>query len=323
MGVLDHGNGPASLRAARSRRARRALGAVCVRRAGLPRRGENRFLRPMQKESLVFKQRPLRRFPAPCARALSAATTGTFIERGRGGRGSGRGGPLPRARVFSLCPAYPRRQGGAGYPCPRLAAGRIPAPRSALSPGPLAGRFRAVRGARRGLGRLAPAWLVRGGVRCLLLLLPRRFGRRFGLGGGLGRLWFVCGARAPVWFACRSCSAARRGRLGSRRLRCGVPGRAAGGSARARWRGGVAWSWWLSPGECGRAGRSSGRPVWRRTFARGRPNRSGSPNPCPPWRLRRSQRRSGGTVRRAGRGRQSAPATPRAPRARAVAGGGG
>ena len=147
------------MRAARSQRARRTLGAVCVRRAGLPRRGENRFLRPMQKESLVFKQRPLRRFLAPCARALSASTTGTFIERGRGGRGSGRGGPMPRARVFSFCPAYPRRQGGAGSPCPRLAVGRVPAPASALSPWPLAGRLRAVRGARRGLGWPAPAWL--------------------------------------------------------------------------------------------------------------------------------------------------------------------
>ena len=56
---------------------------------------------------------------------------------------------MPRARVFACCPASPRWQGGRGYPAPpsRL---RHPASARPLPAWPLAGRLRAVRGARRG-----------------------------------------------------------------------------------------------------------------------------------------------------------------------------
>ena len=193
--------GVASGRNNRQRWALLLLSAVCVRRAGLPRRGENRFLRPTQKNPWYSR--------------------------------------MPRARVFSFCPAYPRRQGGAGYPCPRLAAGRILAPRSALSPWPLAGRFRAVRGARRGLGRLAPAWLVRGGVRWLLFLrwccgcVRRRCGGwrwRGPRGGGrraVGRARFAVLRGAVRW--CRRvarCSPRRPARAGRMTGRGGECGRA-------------------------------------------------------------------------------------------------
>lgn len=123
---------------------------------------------------------------------------------------------MPRARVFSLCPAYPRRQGGAGFPCPRLAVGRIHAPASALSPWPLAGLNGHVRGARRGLGWLAPA-LRRAGVLpcCVLLLLlfgPLRFG-----GWCCGRRCGRCGAG---W---RGLRIAVRGVAGRRAVRWRLP----------------------------------------------------------------------------------------------------
>ena len=81
----------------------------------------------------------------------------------------------------------------AGLSCPALAGRRIHAPASALSPWPLAGLNGHVRGARRGLGWLAPA-LRRAGVLpcCVLLLLlfgPLRFG-----GWCCGRRCGRCGA---------------------------------------------------------------------------------------------------------------------------------
>ncbi len=177
--------------------------------------------------------------PPRCARVGSVlASVALFLARAWGAGGRSRV-PMPRARVFSFCPAYPRRQGGAGYPCPRLAAGRILAPRSALSPWPLAGRFRAVRGARRGLGRLAPAWLVRGGVRWLLFLrwccgcVRRRCGGwrwRGPRGGGrraVGRARFAVLRGAVRW--CRRvarCSPRRPARAGRMTGRGGECGRA-------------------------------------------------------------------------------------------------
>lgn len=72
---------------------------------------------------------------------------------------------MPRARAFSLCPAYPHRQGGPGYPCPALAGRRIHAPPSALPAWPLAGQPVHVRGARRG-AVVAPGVAAGLGVRC-------------------------------------------------------------------------------------------------------------------------------------------------------------
>lgn len=177
----------------------------------------------------------------------------------------------PRARVFSFCPAYPRRQGGAGYPCPRLAAGRIHAPRSALSPWPLAGRF--VGRSRRAAGAGSAGSGVAGSC-------------------GVSRGAFSCGGAAG---AVRGAAVAvARAGLGSGRLggRLGAGRGWAGpvGSGRA----GLAVAGAAGAGLSGAGvGRSAGRPAlgpnlcrpWRPQRPTVHPPREPRPhpNPCPPW----------------------------------------
>ena len=212
---------------------------------------------PTLKESLGFKQRPARRSPRAAPAHSRQRQWFPFRARAWGAGGRSRV-PVPRARVFSFCPAYPRRQGGAGSPCPRLAVGRIPAPASALSPGPLAGRLRAVRGARRGLGRLASAWLVRGGVRWLLFLRWWWCGcGRRRCGGcccvGLRAGWRCGGRLGPV----RSAVLGVVGRWCRRVVRCSPRRPARAGRMTGR------------GGECGRAV-LRGRPVFWAVFLGGR-----------------------------------------------------
>lgn len=77
-----------------------------------------------QKESLEFKQRPLRRSPraAPARRRWRQWLPFWARAWGAGGRSRV---PMPRAHVSTLCPAYPHRQGGGGHRAPRLAARAI------------------------------------------------------------------------------------------------------------------------------------------------------------------------------------------------------
>ena len=191
---------------------------------------------------------------------------------------------MPRARVFSLCPAYPRRQGGPGYPCPALAVGRIHAPASALSPGPLAGR---VSGRSR---RAAGAGLAGSGVAGSC---------------GVSRVAFSCGA-----FSCGGASGAVRGAAVAV-ARAGLGSGGLGGRLGSGWcRAGPGGAGWAGPAVAGAAGSGlSGRRVGRlfgavrrhvcapiahrpesgATRSGGRPGvRGRSPPPCPrasrrPW----------------------------------------
>ena len=127
------------MRAARSRRARRTLGAVRVRRAGIPRRGESRFLRPMQKESLAFKQRSGRRSP----RAAPARNRSSHGKRYRARAWGARGRspvPMPRAGSFDFAPRIPAgKPGRAIHARPWRSGASMRPPRACLR-GPSGGR---------------------------------------------------------------------------------------------------------------------------------------------------------------------------------------
>ena len=131
------------MRAARSRRARRTLGAVRVRRAGLPRRGGKRDRGPKPKESLAFKQRSGRRSP----RAVPAQKDG-----GRGARGAGRPSRC-RARGLLIVPPVSPATRRRGLSVPALGGRAHPCARHGLVPVAPRGAVRAVPARRAGGGR--------------------------------------------------------------------------------------------------------------------------------------------------------------------------
>lgn len=210
------------MRAARSRRARRTLGAVRVRRAGLPRRGESRFLRPKPKESLVFKQRSGRRSP-------------------RATRTAGRSPvPMPRAGSFDCAPRIPAGKpgrailpglGGRAHPCARLGLACV---------------------APRGGGEAVPARRAGGGRwRCGALGVSRG-GSSWSAGSGGGA---SCGAGGAAWR--RGAVAAWRGGCCGAAAFCFAAGVLAVAGLRRR-RAGLGWRRRLGRGLSGGAGGLSG-----------------------------------------------------------------
>lgn len=226
---------------------------------------------------------------------------------------------MPRARVFACCPASPRWQGGRGYPAPpsRL---RHPASARPLPAWPLAGRLRAVRGARRGwVGwpwRCRFVGVCRG---CCFFLRGASWGvaavgrRAVAAGGRVG----VVRGRAPlavapvgavvlwrgggggVFLACRRVgfrgvlvglvrvpgggAAVRRSRRSALwRVGAGRPGAVRGGRA-----GGVASGGGVGGGRLSLAGRAvfPGRLAVRLRPPDGNRRPLEQPNPCPPWRV--------------------------------------
>lgn len=153
--------GVASGRNNRQRWALLLLSAVCVRRAGLPRRGENRFLRPTQKNPWCSSNGPRAGPPALRPRGIGLGF-GCAVP----GAGVGRGGPVARSDAARAClfilprvsPATRRRGlsmpalGGGAHPCAPLGLVAV-APR-----GPVSGRSRRAAGAGSAGSGVAGSW---------------------------------------------------------------------------------------------------------------------------------------------------------------------
>ena len=110
-----------------------------MRRAGLPRRGESRFLRPMQKESLIFKQRSGRRSP----RAAPARNRSSHGKRHRARAWGARGRspvPMPRAGNFDCAPRIPGDKAARAVHARAWRSGASLRPPRPCLRGPLGGR---------------------------------------------------------------------------------------------------------------------------------------------------------------------------------------
>ena len=284
------------MRAARSRRARRTLGAVRVRRAGLPRRGGKQYRGPKPKESLAFKQRSGRRSP----RAAPARNRSSHGKRYRARAWGARGRspvPMPRAGSFDCAPRIPGDKAARAVHARAWRSGASLRPPRPCPRGPSGG----------GSGR------------------PRAAGWRWSLAvrgfGGVSWLLFVVGVFG--WRCCRWCG--WRGVAAWCGCRVAWRWRRGGGVLLRCWRScglvalvaPVVSGWAASAGSASdlRGGRSSGRSpfllqdraIGRHAYGYGTPNPDATPTATATGNRAAALRRRCGPLAGRGGWRDSAP----------------